>query len=504
MKRASLWTRWSALALCMLTVLGLLAGCTGAPAGSTSQTTVDSKLPQEETTTANTDENGYLNDNLPDNLNFQDEFLFLAANNQKWHFWAEESDTTNIGRAIYLRNLTVEDRLGVELSWNMQPCYSTAEKNTFAKMVETDIQTSNEFDAVVCYNLVPYSLAYKGLCVNLANTEYIDLTGPWWPSEFLNKMLYKDQIYALVNSCGVGTLANLSGVFFNNDLLEAKGIESPYTLVKENRWTIETLKGLIKDTYVDMNNDEKEGLEDMYGLATSSGARISCWYYGAGIRFSEIDGNGELQLIANDVEKISGVADAINEMFSTRDSRLITEDSHAMFKEERVYFYLSVFSMVSSIVNSGVEINFGIAPNPKLNSEQDRYYTHVPNTHDAWFIPYGVDNVDCSSAVIECMASEAYRQINVVYYETNLQIRYAPDDRLAQMYDLIRESITFDFVYIYKTVFSKDCDIQFINCIKNPTSKQWATTWQEIGSSVTSDFQKILDTYENRVASGET
>ena len=96
------------------------------------------------------------------------------------------------------------------------------------------------------------------------------------------------------------------------------------------------------------------------------------------------------------------------------------------------------------------------------------------------------------------MASEAYRQVNDVFFETNLKLRYAPDDRLANMYDLVRESISFDFLYVYKNILAKDCDSYLRNAIEKPDKYNWSTSWAEIGTSVTTDFQKILDTYEMR------
>ena len=443
------------------------------------------------------EDDGFVKDNLPDDLNFNDEFLILSAENQKMHYFAEETDESTVGQAIFARNHTVEDRLGIELKWDHQPCFKSEDKEAFAKMVETDIQAGNEIDCVVSYNLVPYTLAVNGYCENLAKTPYIDLEMPWWPDEYLGTMLYKGQIFALVDNAGVGTLANLSCIFFNNDLLEARKLESPYDLVANNEWTIPKLKEMIVGTYEDLDNTQNKSDADMYGLCTSTYARVTCWYYGAGIRFSDLDDNGDL-VLNTDVEGISKKLDAIIDLFNTEDSLLNEKNQYVMFREQRAYFYLCVLDLCSDLVNKNVEINYGVAPNPKLDSEQDRYYTHMPNTHDTWFIPTGVDSLECSSAFIECMASEAYRKVNPVYFETNLKIRYAPDSRLANMYDLVRESITFDFVYIYQAVMGGDCNDQIRSCIKKPTGKNWATRWAEIKSKVETNFQDVLATYEAR------
>ena len=492
MKSSHIALRTLSLLLCLILAIGLLAACKTEDAEDTSVASTDAS--QAPTTT---EEPGYVPDSLED-LNFGEEMRLLASDEQKKHFWAAENATTVIEKAIFKRNQTVESRLGIEIVWDLQGSNSETEKSDFIKRIEADAKSGHEIDAVACYNLIPYSLANKGLAVNLAQTQHIDLDGPWWPAEFLEHMLCNDKIFALVSSCGVGTLTNLSGVFFNIDLLEAKGIEAPYTLVKNNQWTIGKLKSLIKDTYVDKNANGVSDIEDIYGLCNSSAARMTCWYYGAGVRFSELNENGELVLTAGDVEKISHVVDTLVDLFST-DTYLYEESSatrYTIFKEERVYFYLSTLTLCTNMVNNNVTVNYGVVPNPKLTTEQSRYYTHIPNSHEAWFIPTGVKNEDASSALLECMASEAYRQLNEVFFETNLKLRYAPDERLAEVYDLIRDSITFDFVYIYKNVFSSNCDNTLLNCLKKPATYQWASSWEKIESSVNTDFEKMLNIYK--------
>ena len=65
------------------------------------------------------------------------------------------------------------------------------------------------------------------------------------------------------------------------------------------------------------------------------------------------------------------------------------------------------------------------------------------------------------------------------------------------MYDLIRESITFDFAYIYKEVLSKNCDYAIIDCIRYPETKKWSTSWASMKDVVNTDFLRILDLYQN-------
>ena len=463
------------------------------------------------------DENGYIMDTLPEDMSFGDEFTVLADDTQKSHFYVKDEEIKGVDpdgnpvkpspvkEAIYKRNNTVEERLGITLQWKLESCGSS-KYASFAEVCEADISTNHDIDAVVAYNLAPYYLAHKGYLANLNDTTNLNLEAPWWPQEYLSSVLYKDQIYALVDNASYGTINNLSCIFFNNTLLQSKKIESPYDLVAKNEWTIPKLKELIKNTYSDVDGDgavDGQSGGDIFGLCTSTAARLTCWYVGAGLRLSTINDSGEL-VLNTDVEEYTKKIAAITDMFSTKDSLVISPpnapntDQYTMFKEKRVYFYLCVVDLATSMNQDEIVIDYGVVPNPKLESRQSRYYTHVPNTHEAWCLLNGMKDEECSSAFIEAMASESYRQVNPVYFEDTLKVRYASDEKLAEMYDLIRESISFDFVYLYKYVFgSTNIDVKIRQCIQDP-DKKWSGVWQGIEGDILEGFSNILSVYEQK------
>ena len=63
-----------------------------------------------------------------------------------------------------------------------------------------------------------------------------------------------------------------------------------------------------------------------------------------------------------------------------------------------------------------------------------------------------------STAVIECMASEAYRKTSPMIFENNMKYRYTPDSAgkgdSARMFDIVRESIAFDLGRIFSDILS--------------------------------------------------
>jgi hypothetical protein len=170
-----------------------------------------------------------------------------------------------------------------------------------------------------------------------------------------------------------------------------------------------------------------------------------------------------------------------------------------MFRENRAYFYCSSVMLSENLSEvPDVTYNYGVVPMPKMDSSQDRYYTHVANCHDTWCVPYNATDMDCTSAVMECMAYEAYVQIDPVYYDTYVKLRYASDERLADMYDLIRDSVTFDFIYLFSRNFSPMPGDLVKSCVLDPTAKQWATLYAENVTKLDNAFQSIVATYADK------
>ena len=497
MKQSSVVMRLFCLLLVLCMLCATFAACAGEEDDTkkkgTSEATKDD-TPTEEALP--TDEEGYLLNSIPETFKINDTFTILGWDNgnsgHKQHYREELSEDL-VGNAIYTRSITIEEKLNVELEWNFVPG-KWEEKTSFAQEIERTSSAGMAYDATVCYNLVPCLLAVQGLAENLYGTKYIDLTAPWWPSVYLDEALYNDIIYGLVESSSYSTLRQMTGVFFNNELIEKKGVKSPYDMVEANEWTLDNMMIALKDVYEDTNTDGKKDAADFYGVSTGNEAQIDSWFYGAGYRWSEFDGDGNLQLLAGEPSIIEFV-DRMAVAFEQEDFFPVDKSHGKMFKEERALMYLACVSLAETTLKN-MDIKYGIAPIPKGSQAQENYITHLSNTHDAWCIPLHARNIDNSSAVIESMAYESYRNVEPVYYDTCIKLRYAPDERLGAMYDLIREGITFDFFYLYGGTFK----VFPITPMRQACQKKnsWTNAWASNRESWTTEFNAFVKLYTEK------
>ena len=234
--------RIALLLLCLAMLTAAFAGCTnGSESGE--KTAAASK---ETEATLRTDADGFLMDDLPEDLKYDRVVNMLGEKDYQWQYCGEEESTTDgVLRVIYERNMTVEERLGVEFNWKYVVGHWGAREGYINEIIKT-CDGGSPYDAFVAYNLVPPVVASRGYAANLYNTKYLDLTAPWWPSAYLEQMIVNEKVFSLVESNDYGVLRNMMAVFFNTEMLESRNLEDPYQLVKDNEWTISKLNEMIK------------------------------------------------------------------------------------------------------------------------------------------------------------------------------------------------------------------------------------------------------------------
>ena len=496
MKKQSMWLRIIVLMLSLCMLVSVFAACAtedddtdGAASGEGSEIggTEGGDLGAE------TDAGGFIIDDLGNDLNFDRTIRILGEQKYQSQFYiAEEVEGEPIKNIIYARNETVQDRLGVEFSWNFVNG-DWGSRTEFQKEVETAC-TTDPYDLMACYNLVPYMLAANGFTANLYDEDnYLDLTAPWWPQSLLSEILVNDTLYAVTESNDLGLLKNMMAMFFNNDLLETRGIESPYDLVEKNEWTIDKLAELIKDTYEDKNADGGVDKEDVFGFVNATAAKRDAWFFALGYKYAEVS-NGEITSLIGD-PKMQDYVDKMVNFYSTNDTLINDPSQHKIFVDERAYFYSAGILMTGALKDAESTMHYGVVPLPKLTADQPRYYTHLSNTYDTWCASFNASDLEVVSAVLECMASESYRQVGPVYFDTYVKLRYATDEKLAPMYDLVRDSVTFDLIYLYSCAYSTNPKDSLKSCITKPEQNSWSSVYATNKDSWDSSFAKIVETY---------
>ena len=105
-------------------------------------------------------------------------------------------------------------------------------------------------------------LAAEGYLYELNELPNVDLSNPWWDQAALEDLSVRGKSYLATGDISPTSLMTSSCMTFNKNLLDDIGMEYPYDLVYEGKWTIDKLASLTTDLSRDLNGDSQYTLED--------------------------------------------------------------------------------------------------------------------------------------------------------------------------------------------------------------------------------------------------
>ncbi len=488
-----------AIILSALMLLAVLTACVNENGGDTTVTTGGgAQTTAEPVVTENLDANGYLKDDLPE-LDFGGApFSVLTWKEPILPEFIGEGDDTSgtINESIYRRDLAAEERLGVKFSL-------TEVKGNNANLASYVEDVANDFaGAVSSHSLyVSYSmggamLATGGYIDDLAGNDYIDLEKPWWPSRLSSQCTVNDCLYFVSGDISSNMLYYMGTMFFNKTLIEDLKLEDPYKLVEDGEWTLDKMYEMTDGLYADTDKSGNRSAGDTYG-AVALHAYADGFFYGAGL--TTLTSTGTSLAISPEwgSEKAQDVLSKLGAFFATGAGYYETKshtNDRRIFEEGRSLF-IADYAGYSEVLSSG-NVDFGVLPFPMYNKDQKDtvgYVTAMQFSYSMYMIPIKAPNVEMSSAAIECLASESYRQVTPQIFEVVYKYKFSTGTDNAEMFDLIRNGVDFDLGRIFaKSIGTKSYNL-FRNAIKNNTGSSWVVDFGAEKTAIEGMITAIVD-----------
>lgn len=442
------------LALLMLLALVATAASCGKSESGT-QTDVTTTAPAGEVTTAATeattespyDANGYLKDDIDETLNFGGEsFHILAWEHSLPEFEVTEQTGNVIENAVYTRNANTEDRLGVELEFTIIKGNSGAFQEFCQEVAKSVNAGDGSFDAIGCYLRSAGVMTLQHLLVDMLEVDHLDFEKPWWSDTLLELNTINDRLYFISGDIASTLLYQMMFMIYNNDLGEQFNLTNPQQIALEGKWTQELLLQMSTGIYSDLDNNGKKSEGDRFGLFSTAHPNLDIFYMGADMSYVEPDADGNLVLSPDILsEKALSIIDRFNTIYYSSDDGYFNKSgaSGSLYAQGNSLFYNITGQILSQSLRSS-DMNYSILPAPKYDEAQEKYRTAVAFTHTMYCIPIDAKNTAKSGAVLECMASEAYRNVTPALFETAFKYQYSNSQLDADMFEIVRDNVVFD------------------------------------------------------------
>ena len=491
--------------LAALTVLTCLTAC-GSPAEPTEttlSTTTGTASDTQTTTTAVTTDSIY-DDDLPDDLNFGEQELSILYWNDvaRPEFEVEDQTGDLISDAIFLRNAAVEERLGLKLDWHGIPGSYWVQQD-FVTHAANDIRSGGEYDLIASYSMSAVTMTLQGLFRNLMAADHLNLEQPWWPQSLAENSTINDRLYFCSGDISTNLLHQMFIMLYNKQLAEEYKLPDLYEIVKKGEWTIDKMAELASTAYSDLNGNATVDAADQFGISVRQHLVFDSFFISSNLHSIEKDANGSLimsdELISEKTHALLGkVISIFHESPYAAYPTVVEGWSNAGFADGRAVFIIDLSNVTSSDDFADTAVTYGVLPTPKYDAEQEEHITCLEFGFTMYSASIAVSDqeLDMIGAMLECMASEAYRKVTPAVFETAMKLKYSSGDNDAMMYDLIRNGISFDTGRIFCEPLDKLTFSAFREAC-NLATPNWASIMKAKGKILQKRLDTLIETLDS-------
>ncbi|MBQ7379153.1 MAG: hypothetical protein IJW70_05680 [Clostridia bacterium] len=392
-------------------------------------------------------------------LNFGDETITILSRDKfgvNDEFFAESNTDTQsdvVASAVYGRNMNIENRLGVTLEMLLE-AEPVAKHSTAVK------GGSSDYDIVTDSTYLAIQAVLKGEFVNLRDIQYIDLDKYYWTQGYNDIVSFgaENKQYLASGALALSMFRYMFVTVYNREVFESLGETDLYEVVKNGDWTLDYQNQIIADRYLDIGETpNKRDEKDMYGLITGDTVSVDPYCVAANVQLVSKNSDGEWFYNADQFERTVDLCEKVQALYNnsatyvfktaTYDDTGKTDIVEAFANGVSMMATVQVFALETN-VGDLAEFDYGIAPMPKFDVNQENYATYVQDQVTAVGVSSSIadeDKLAMLGAVLECMASESYATVVDAYYSTALSYQYLQNPESKEMLDLIYNSLTFDF-----------------------------------------------------------
>lgn len=498
--------RLLAISICVFMLISICA-CTPSGDVSTAQSTAESTGTTSSEESSN--EGTKYSATIPDDFSWEkEEFKILtswhiqgALKNYEFGYTTDELESSVISDAVETRNNIVEDKLGIEIVED----FVLGGRDTSSELVSYVQQSidsgTGDFSAITPSLYVAGAIALQGNFYDLNDINNMSLESPWWDKYFIEETIIKDKVFFATGDFGFFTKNSLNAIFFNKQIRENLDLDDPYQLVKDNKWTIDTLTTWAKLYNEDLNNDGTITYLDQYGIGGQLD-NIVTFFYSAGEMVSKLDDNGNPKLTAyNDrsataMEKIQKLMSdpsfiSANDLFGVSNQPVMLHVD--AFISGRTFLFWDALLTIEGMRD--MFDDFGILPLPLLDENQDRYHSLLnPYTGNAIGIAGNVDpsELEDIAVILNALGAEGKNFVTPAFTETTLKGQRLRDNDSEDMLDIIFDNIGCDIGFIYN--FGNMAETVLHKIAKG---ENFTNLYDANKTRLENDIQNFIDVFES-------
>lgn len=476
-------TKTIAWLLAALSMLSTLSACSSVDTGSegNAQSTTAAPVIAETTAAPAETEPAYI---YPEVTYGGDEFAMLNAEdryNMIYHLMPAELTGESLSDTRYELNQRIGERFQLKLKETLVPY---ADIQSYAQQ---ELLANNPVHDV--FFLTPLQIATfmsSGYMHNLLDVKGLNIEEEWW-----NQTLREDgtlmgkYLYYLGGNYHIQGMEATTAVFFNKQMQTDLGLENPYQLVRDGKWTLDKVYELAAQA-AQLNGDSSfaysAGGNSTYGMVTMTNM-FTAFVLGSEAYYVEKNSEDKPVIAFTDEHFINVCAKVAN---LTGAEGLYKYNDHIdLFKADRA---LMLGCEIKSAANElrDMDSEFGILPVPKYDEAQENYVSNMLWATHFLSIPVTCEDVDRAAIVMDALNYEAMEYVLPVYYD-RVCYKGLRDEDSIDMLEIIRSTRYYNWGLSYGWLSSIEPSVN------NDYLKQGNGNVAALANSASRVVQKLID-----------
>lgn len=482
----------SALVLALIIAASAAAGCASGSTGD-DETSGNGEAPSDTMTDTSAEETTEDFSSFMPSADYDGyEFRIVNSAPTEWGLDAIDSEGTTgeiFNDTVFERNARVEDRLNIKITGIQVGDVGSAVRQSV-------LSNTNDYDLAYTELSSCATLATGDNLVDMAKLSKLNLDMPWWDRASIDSLSVAGRTFFAENDINMHYNEATWVLFFNKSLVTEYTLESPYDLVRGNKWTMDKMHEMMLAVARDADgNGEMNGPEDYFGFATHWGSYVGM-----------LNGGGETLIVKNDdgeyVSNLTNercmnvalkVGEIINDMNATAFPDRFKGTASPNNEWAKNTFYNGHCLFYGEVIGSFTRLremdqDFGLIPFPKYETTQEYYTCQVLNSARAMSIPRSYSDLDRACDIIEAMAIDSHTSLLPNYLDVTITGKAMRDEDSREMLELIFQYRMYDLGDVYGWG-SLSNTLQ--NAIKNPDA--YMSTVEKTAKAVSKAAAKSVE-----------
>ena len=283
--------------------------------------------------------------------------------------WAEAYNGDKINDAVYSRNLKLEE------TYNCTISQSTVSDGSYITKIK-DPLLAGDYVCDLLFGRADYNatLMQSNLLMDLATMENMDLSKAWYDDFSMNVITFDGKVFTAIGDGATLDDRAARLLYFNKGVVAEYAPDLDlYQTVREGKWTLDLLYEIMEGTASDLDGDGSMRVgTDRFGYIAESTAD---WYHvnACGVSLSVKNADGSYLIPDSPKQELVDAWAALRKVLANplRD----VKDSGTRFRSGLGTFFTC--NAGTLLTMSAAPFEYGVLPMPKLNEDQDTYYTGV-------------------------------------------------------------------------------------------------------------------------------